>query len=78
VNPAVNNDAEAPGPIIDEKFHILDPSIDKTDIKYLTSDIETLLNKTVAPQLVSYTAVSAAAAAAGDMVVDYKFCLWPA
>lgn len=51
VNPVVNNDAEAPGPIIDEKFHKIDPSIDNTDIKYLTANIETLLNETVAPQL---------------------------
>ena len=53
----MNNDAEAPGPIIDEKFHKIDPSIDNTDIKYLTANIETLLNETVAPQLVSYIAV---------------------
>jgi hypothetical protein len=61
VNPVVNNDAEAPGPIIDEKFYKIDTSIDNTDIKYLTANIENLLNETVAPQLVSYIAVPSAA-----------------
>jgi hypothetical protein len=54
VNPVVNNDAEAPEPVLDETFHKMDPSIDNTDVKYLTVDLENLLNKTVVSQLVCY------------------------
>jgi hypothetical protein len=58
VNPGVNNDAEAPVPILDETFQKIDPSINNTEIKYLTRDMEKLLNMTVAPQLVSYIVIS--------------------
>jgi hypothetical protein len=57
VNPKVDNDGEAPDPIIDERFHKIDSSIDNRGIKYLTANIETLLNKRVTPQLVSYIGV---------------------
>jgi hypothetical protein len=57
VNPAVNNNAEAPVPILDETFHRVDPGINNTEIKYLTADMEKLLNETVVSQLVSYTVI---------------------
>lgn len=57
VNPKVDNNGEAPDPIIDERFHKIDPSIDNRGIKYLTANIETLLNKKVTPRLVSYVGV---------------------
>jgi hypothetical protein len=58
VNPRVNNNAEAPVPILDETFQKVDPSIDNAEIKFLTSDMEKLLNATVASQLVSYFIIS--------------------
>lgn len=53
VNPKVDSYAEAPDPIIDERYHKIDPSIDNRSIKYLTANMETLLKKSVAPQPVS-------------------------
>jgi hypothetical protein len=53
VNPKVDNYGEVPDPIMDERFHKIDPSIDNRGIKYLTANIETLLP----PQLVSYIGV---------------------
>jgi hypothetical protein len=58
VNPIVNNDAEAPVPVLDETFHKMDPSIDNADVKYLTVDMENLLNQTVVSQLVCYIVMS--------------------
>ena len=54
VNPKVDNYGEETDPIIDERFHKIDPSIGNRGIKYLTANIETLLNKRVTPRLVSY------------------------
>lgn len=54
VNSVVNNDAEVPVPVLDKTFHKMDPSIDNTDVKYLTVNMENLLNETVASQLVCY------------------------
>ncbi|XP_021942836.1 sister chromatid cohesion protein PDS5 homolog A-B-like isoform X2 [Zootermopsis nevadensis] len=51
VNPGVNNDAEAPVPILDETFQKIDPNIDNTEIKYLTRNMVKLLNMTVDSQL---------------------------
>jgi hypothetical protein len=58
VNPLVNNDAETPVPILDRTFHKLDLSIDNTDVKYLTINMENILEKTVASQLVCYVMMS--------------------
>lgn len=58
VNPGVNNDAEAPVPILDETFQKIDPNIDNTEIKYLTRNMVKLLNMTVDSQLVSYIMIS--------------------
>lgn len=57
VNPKVDNGAKAPDPIIDKRFLKIDPSIDNRHIKYLTANIETLLDKRGIPKLVSYIAV---------------------
>ena len=57
VNPKVDNGGEAPDPIIDERYHNIDPSIDNRGIKYLTANMETLLNERVSPRLVSYIGV---------------------
>jgi hypothetical protein len=54
VNPLVDNGAEAPAPILDITFHKLDLSIDNTDVKYLTVNMENLLEKIVTSQLVCY------------------------
>lgn len=54
VNSVVNNDAEVPVPVLDKTFHKMDPSIDNTAVKYLTVNMENLLNETVASQLVCY------------------------
>jgi hypothetical protein len=57
LNPKVDNDGEAPDPIIHECFHKIDPSIDNRGIKYLTANMETLLKERVTPRLVSYIGV---------------------
>jgi hypothetical protein len=54
VNPLVDNDAETPTPILEKTFHKLDLSIDNTDVKYLTVNMENLLEQIVASQLVCY------------------------
>ena len=57
VNPKVDIGGETPDPIIDKRFHKIDPSIDNRGIKYLTANMETLQNERVFPQLVSYIGI---------------------
>ena len=75
VNPKVDNDSEAPDPIIDERFHAIDPNIDNRGIKYLTANIEILLNERVSRRLVGYIGVPSTVDVYIVVVADYVFCL---